>query len=121
MKKGQTLSILLVIVLVVLAACAPGGEEAAKDPIKICFFAPVSSTSAESAKDMRDAFQMFWDEHGMEINGRPVGPARTFADVRPGEAFWYANSNGLVEFAVNLGRASDELGVGVGSTFSVVD
>ncbi len=71
MKKGQTLSILLVVVMVLLAACGPGGE-AEKDPIKICFFAPVTSTSAESAKDMRDAFQMFWDEHGLEINGRPV-------------------------------------------------
>jgi branched-chain amino acid transport system substrate-binding protein len=73
MKKGQILSILLVAVMVLLAACAPSAEEGGEqDAIKICFFAPVSSTSAESAKDMRDGFQMFWDEHGPEIDGRPV-------------------------------------------------
>jgi branched-chain amino acid transport system substrate-binding protein len=76
MKKEQFVSILLVVAMLVVAvaACAPtkAPEEAAKDPIKICFFAAVTSTSAESAKDMADGFQMFWDEHGMEINGRPV-------------------------------------------------
>lgn len=74
MKKEQIFSILLVVVMIAsIAACGPAEEEeAAKDAIKICFFAAVTSTSAESAKDMRDGFQMFWDEHGMEINGRPV-------------------------------------------------
>jgi branched-chain amino acid transport system substrate-binding protein len=72
MKKEQFVAILLVVVIVLLAACAPSQEEAATDPIKMCFFAPVTSGAAESAKDMADGFQMFWDEHGQEINGRPV-------------------------------------------------
>jgi branched-chain amino acid transport system substrate-binding protein len=76
MKKEQSVAILLVVAMLVVAvaACAPtqAPEEAAKDSIKICFFAPVTSTSAESAKDMADGFQMFWDEHGQEIAGRPV-------------------------------------------------
>jgi branched-chain amino acid transport system substrate-binding protein len=84
MKKGQLLLILLVTVLVLLAACAPAAPpaateapkaaatEAPKGPIKIGFLSPTSSTSAESAKDMTNGFQMWWDEHGMEISGRPV-------------------------------------------------
>ncbi|MEJ2556627.1 MAG: ABC transporter substrate-binding protein [Anaerolineae bacterium] len=84
MKKGRLLSILLVTVLVLLAACAPAAPpaateapkaaatEAPKGPIKIGFLSPTSSTAAESAKDMTNGFQMFWDEHGLEISGRPV-------------------------------------------------
>jgi S-adenosyl-L-methionine hydrolase (adenosine-forming) len=40
--------------------------------------------------------------------------ARTFSDRRPGAAFWYENSNGLAEIAVNLGRADRDLGLAIG-------
>jgi S-adenosyl-L-methionine hydrolase (adenosine-forming) len=40
--------------------------------------------------------------------------ARTFSDRSPGTAFWYENSNGLVEIAVNKGRADRELGLTIG-------
>ena len=40
--------------------------------------------------------------------------ARTFGDVAPGEAFWYENAHGLIELAVNQGRASDRLGLAPG-------
>lgn len=46
--------------------------------------------------------------------------ARTFSDVEVGQAFWYENANGLVEVAVNRGRADRLLGVHVGDAFSVV-
>jgi S-adenosylmethionine hydrolase len=45
--------------------------------------------------------------------------ARTFSDVAIGQAFWYENSNGLAEIAVNLGRADKALGLGIGSRVSV--
>ena len=53
-----------------------------------------------------------------------VGPhqitcARTFSDVPPAGTFWYNNSNGLVEIAVNLGRADRQLGVEVGSAIQI--
>jgi S-adenosylmethionine hydrolase len=35
--------------------------------------------------------------------------ARTFSDVPVGQAFWYENANGLVEFAVNRGDAGRQL------------
>jgi hypothetical protein len=55
----------------------------------------------------------------LEVNGRVLGAAGTFSDVAPGDAFWYANSNGLLEFAVNRGRADEVLGVKVGSGFAL--
>ncbi|MDX2458352.1 MAG: SAM-dependent chlorinase/fluorinase [Gammaproteobacteria bacterium] len=53
----------------------------------------------------------------LAVNGRPVQWARTFSDVSPGEAFWYENANGLVEFAVNRGRADEVLGLTAGTVF----
>ena len=49
------------------------------------------------------------------VDGRALGYARTFSAVPAGEAFWYENSCGLVEIAVNQGRAATALGLGVGS------
>jgi S-adenosylmethionine hydrolase len=45
--------------------------------------------------------------------------AATFSAVPEGSAFWYENSNGLVEIAVNRGRAADRLHLGIGSTLTV--
>mgnify|MGYP001819090619 CR=1 FL=1 len=52
------------------------------------------------------------------VNGHSLHHARTFSDVDEGEAFWYGNSSGLVEFAVNRGRADMPLGLRVGTEFS---
>ena len=46
--------------------------------------------------------------------------ARTFGDRPPGEAFWYENSNGLAEIAVNHGRADRDLGLSIGMSVDVV-
>jgi hypothetical protein len=53
--------------------------------------------------------------------GRVIPPARIFAAAAPGAAFWYENSNGLVEIAVNLGRADSGLGLAIGSAIAVED
>jgi hypothetical protein len=48
--------------------------------------------------------------------GRMLHMAATFSSVPRGDAFWYVNSNGLVEIAVNGGRAADVLvGITIGS------
>ncbi|MCR9221626.1 MAG: SAM-dependent chlorinase/fluorinase [Alphaproteobacteria bacterium] len=44
----------------------------------------------------------------------PLPRKRTFADAAPGEAFWYENSCGLAEIAVNQGSAAERLGLSVG-------
>ncbi len=46
--------------------------------------------------------------------------ARTFANVPRGRAFWYENSNGLVELAVNCGSAARELSLEVGTKIDVL-
>jgi len=48
-----------------------------------------------------------------------VRHARTFSSVEPGEAFWYENSNGLAEIAVNMGRASKTLMLFVGMPLQI--
>jgi S-adenosylmethionine hydrolase len=46
--------------------------------------------------------------------GQQLYRARTFADVAAGHAFWYENSNGLVELAVNQRRADEILRLQIG-------
>jgi S-adenosyl-L-methionine hydrolase (adenosine-forming) len=51
----------------------------------------------------------------LTVSGQVLRRARTFADVRPNEAFWYENSNGLAEIAVNGGHAANALALTIGS------
>jgi S-adenosylmethionine hydrolase len=53
------------------------------------------------------------------ISGWVLRRAGTFAEVPPGEAFWYENSNGLAEIAVNGGDAADALGLRIGSPVAI--
>ncbi|HEX4614982.1 MAG TPA: SAM-dependent chlorinase/fluorinase [Stellaceae bacterium] len=52
--------------------------------------------------------------------GRVLARRRVFSDVPEGEAFWYENSNGLAEIAVNAGRADAMLGLAVGSPVAIL-
>ena len=52
--------------------------------------------------------------------GRLLQHAGTFSDQPPGTAFWYENSNGLAEIAVNQGRADHELGLTIGFRVEIV-
>lgn len=56
----------------------------------------------------------------LAAGGRVLARRRTFSDVPAGEAFWYENSNGLAEIAVNAGRADAVLGLAVGTTVAVL-
>jgi hypothetical protein len=56
----------------------------------------------------------------LTLNGRALDRATTFSDVRPGEAFWYENGNGLAEIAVNQGSASVEFKACVGNAVEVL-
>jgi S-adenosylmethionine hydrolase len=55
----------------------------------------------------------------LNINGHVLSRARTFTDMPSGTAFWYANSSGLVEIAVNRGRADRLLDIAVGAPFEL--
>jgi S-adenosylmethionine hydrolase len=50
----------------------------------------------------------------LEVAGIAVPHARVFSAVPRGTAFWYANSLGLVEVAVNAGSARASLGLEIG-------
>jgi S-adenosylmethionine hydrolase len=52
--------------------------------------------------------------------GQTLEWARTFSDRPQGMAFWYENSNGLVEIAVNQGRADRDLGLEIGAPVEVI-
>jgi hypothetical protein len=52
--------------------------------------------------------------------GRVLERARTFSGLPPGAVFWYENSNGLAEIAVNQGRADRELGLSIGVPVEIV-
>lgn len=46
--------------------------ETCEEPIRIGFLAALSSVAAESAQDMVDGWNLFWEQHGMEVAGCPV-------------------------------------------------
>lgn len=55
-------------------------------------------------------------KHGeLHVDGQRLRYARTFADAPRGGAFWYENANGLVEIAVNQGRADRALSLAPGT------
>jgi S-adenosylmethionine hydrolase len=49
------------------------------------------------------------------VNGVSLVKKHTFGDAAEGEAFWYENSNGLAEIAVNCGSAAARLDLMIGS------
>ncbi len=48
------------------------------------------------------------------VGGKRLRYARTFGEVPTGEPLWTENANGLLELAVNQGRADVVLGLGLG-------
>lgn len=51
----------------------------------------------------------------IKIGNTKIAMANTFSDVNEGQVFWYKNSNGLLEIAVNQGSAKQELNGEVGT------
>jgi len=56
----------------------------------------------------------------LAVAGQVLERARTFSDQTPGTAFWYENSNGLVEIAVNQGRADVKLCLAIGILVEII-
>lgn len=56
----------------------------------------------------------------LRVEDQELSYAGTFSMVARGEAFWYINSNELVEIAVNQGSAKEQLSLQVGSCVDVV-
>ena len=56
----------------------------------------------------------------LSISNKTIQYARTFSAVAEGEPFWYENANGLVEIAVNKGRAANVFGLDIGTPIEVL-
>lgn len=61
------------------------------------------------------------DTATLVAGGRELDHARTFGEADEGEAFWYENANGLIEIAVNQGRADRALGLEPGAAVELRD
>jgi S-adenosyl-L-methionine hydrolase (adenosine-forming) len=59
-------------------------------------------------------------EARLVAGGQVLERAGTFSDRPSGTAFWYENANGLVEIAVNQGRADRELSLAIGHAVEIV-
>ena len=57
----------------------------------------------------------------VQAGERRLAWAHTFGETSGQHAFWYANSLGLVELAVNRGRADQQLGLAVGDAVAFLD
>jgi S-adenosylmethionine hydrolase len=55
------------------------------------------------------------------VNGRYLDNAKVFSSVSEGGAFWYENSQGLVEIAVNQGSAAEKLDLKLGDRIGWAD
>jgi S-adenosyl-L-methionine hydrolase (adenosine-forming) len=53
------------------------------------------------------------------VSERSLKMAATFSAVPRGQAFWYINSNGLAEIAVNGARADEALGLKIGDAVAI--
>ncbi|MBI3776515.1 MAG: SAM-dependent chlorinase/fluorinase [Gammaproteobacteria bacterium] len=60
------------------------------------------------------------DDTLIRIGSHTLRRARTFGDVGLGQGFWYENANGLVELAVNQGRAEQQFGLVLGATLECI-
>lgn len=56
----------------------------------------------------------------LRVGERTLERARTFGAVPPGAAFWYENSSGLAEIAVNGGSAAARLGLRPGDPVTLL-
>lgn len=57
----------------------------------------------------------------LRVGDRDIRFARTFCEVPVGTAFWYRNAFGLLEIAVNQGRADRALNLAVGDRLVLVE
>ncbi len=55
--------------------------------------------------------KMLKTDQVLKLHHHAISYARTFSEVPVRHAFWYENSNGLVEIAANQGHAAQQLGL----------
>ncbi|MBT9612315.1 MAG: SAM-dependent chlorinase/fluorinase [Burkholderiales bacterium] len=56
----------------------------------------------------------------LQVAGQELRRTKTFYEAMPHEVFWYENSLGLVEVAINQGSAAQSLGLQVGTVITML-
>jgi S-adenosylmethionine hydrolase len=56
----------------------------------------------------------------IKVTDQEITFETTFSDVQTGQVFWYENSNGMVEIAVNKSNAAENLSLAVGSKVDIL-
>lgn len=55
----------------------------------------------------------------LQVAGQSLPYAKTFSDTKKGTAFWYENSMGLIEIAVNQRSAAEQWALKIGDTLTI--
>lgn len=76
-----------------------GGKEYAADLAQVIYIDHFGNLLT----GLRAAFHS--EDMSLQLAGQQIPRVRTFSDVAPGQALCYCNSSGLLEIAVNQGRA----------------
>ena len=63
--------------------------------------------------------EMLEDNRVIQVNGITIPHADTFSSVPHGKAFWYGNSQGLVEIAVNGESAAEHMNLEIGTELMI--
>ena len=69
-----------------LAGLPALGRAAQHGPIRIGYFGPLTGTFSQTGKDMTDGFNLFWEEVGYKVAGRPVKVSVQDSDPEPSGA-----------------------------------
>ncbi|MCP5418402.1 MAG: SAM-dependent chlorinase/fluorinase [Chromatiaceae bacterium] len=112
----------------VAASCARG------EPLAMQLTTPSDMVGAEWPEDLAEVIYIdhygnaftgirgttLADDARLSVGARSLSYARTFSAAVGDRPFWYRNSLGLVEIAVNRGRADQLLGLAIGVAIGVV-
>ena len=64
--------------------------------------------------------EMLDNTNEIQVSGIAIPFAHTFSSVPGGDAFWYRNSQGLIEIAVNGGSAAEQLKLEIGTELMIL-
>jgi len=113
---------------------APVAAKAAMGDLPQGWLVPIEGLEHRFSAD--DLFQVIYIDHygnamtgirgasldcsaRISVAGREFAYARVFSEVSRGDAFWYVNSCGLVEIAINCGHAAGSLGLLIGHSVTI--
>jgi branched-chain amino acid transport system substrate-binding protein len=80
-RRGRGIAVLAAVGVGLLAACAPpsdadesgsGKNGGSADVVKVGFLSPVTGNVAAAGQEMREGWELYWEQHGTEVAGVTV-------------------------------------------------